>query len=290
MKIVFIWKIFFTLLNIPCEKKEAIFNPYFKKIEFKNVSFKYPLSDKLVIKNFSFCFNAGNTYGFVGLNGSGKTTLIKLLLGFYSSYEGEILIDGIDMREFNLETYHHYVSSVFQDFIQYPFTAAENIGLGDASLFIINGTIEYIKENETIKNAALFAQADEFIQGLSNRYETVLGKEWQNGTQISIGQWQKIAIARAAVKNSKLLIFDEPTASIDPISEYEFFKSIKELAKNKLCILVTHRFANIKAADTILVFSDGELVQTGNHQALFNIEGLYKRLYTMQAEGYMESG
>lgn len=126
--------------------------------------------------------------------------------------------------------------------------------------------------------------------GLPNRYETILGKEWQNGTQISIGQWQKIAIARAAVKDSKILIFDEPTASIDAVSEYEFFKNIKELAKNRLCILVTHRFANIKETDNILVFSDGELVQTGNHKELYNSEGIYKKLYTMQAEGYMESG
>lgn len=279
---------FFKLLNIPSEKKELIFDPNFKKIEFKNVSFKYPLSDKYVIKNFSFCFNAGNTYGFVGLNGSGKTTLIKLLLGFYSSYEGKILIDGIDIREFNLETYYHYVSLVFQDFIKYPFTVVENIGLGDEALFLTQDGVKTITENKEVYQAALFSKADEFIRKLPNQYATILGKEWQNGTQISIGQWQKIAIARAAVKGSKILIFDEPTASIDLISEYEFFKSIKELAKNKLCILVTHRFANIKAADNILVFSDGELVQKGNHKKLFNIEGLYKKLYTMQAESYME--
>ena len=279
---------FFKLLNIPSEKKELIFDPNFKKIEFKNISFKYPLSDKYVIKNFSFCFNAGNTYGFVGLNGSGKTTLIKLLLGFYSSYEGKILIDGIDIREFNLETYYHYVSLVFQDFIKYPFTVVENIGLGDEALFLTQDGVKTITENKEVYQAALFSKADEFIRKLPNQYATILGKEWQNGTQISIGQWQKIAIARAAVKDSKILIFDEPTASIDPISEYDFFKSIKELAKNKLCILVTHRFANIKAADNILVFSDGELVQKGNHKKLFNIEGLYKKLYTMQAESYME--
>ncbi len=279
----------FKLLELKYKKGSTEFNSSFQKIEFKNVSFKYPSSEKFAIKNFSFSFCSGNTYGFVGLNGSGKTTLIKLLLGFYSSYEGEILIDGVDIKKLDLSSYYKYIGVVFQDFIKYPFTIAENIGLGDSNLFLKGkNKVEYIKENETIRKAVNFVKVEDLIKQMPNGYENILGKEWQNGTQISIGQWQKIAIARASVKKSKILIFDEPTASIDPLAEYEFFKSVKNLAKEKMCILVTHRFANIKAADTILVFSGGLLKQIGNHKDLFNIEGLYKDLYTLQAERYRE--
>jgi len=278
----------FNLLELTGDRGEAPFNRHFHTIECRNVWFTYPFSDIPVIKDFSFCFSADKTYGFVGLNGSGKTTLIKLLLGFYTSYQGSILIDGIELRDIDIKQYHTHISAVFQDFVRYPFTVTENIGLGDEALFLTQDGVKTITENEAVYQAAHFSKADEFIRKLPNQYASILGKEWQNGTQISIGQWQKIAVARAAVKKSRIFIFDEPTASIDPISEYEFFKNVRSLAQNSLCILVTHRFANIKAADEILVLSDGALIQSGTHQELFDSEGLYRELYTMQAESYLE--
>ncbi|MCB2314114.1 ABC transporter ATP-binding protein/permease [Clostridium tagluense] len=271
-------KSLFELLDIEIasEDKKIIFNPEFEKIEFINVSFKYPETEKYVIKDFSYVFKANKTYALVGLNGSGKTTLIKLVLNLYEASSGEILIDGINIKNINKASLYKCASAIFQDFIKYPFDIRTNITLGNSN----------IQQEEIIDEAAEFSGAKEFIDKLPYKYNTKLQKEWTQSIDLSLGQWQKLAISRATVKQSSILILDEPTASIDAVAEFEMFNNFKYLKNNKLCILVTHRFASIKIVDKILVLENGMLKETGSHDQLMNKEGVYKKLYSMQADAY----
>ncbi|MCD3218133.1 ABC transporter ATP-binding protein [Clostridium botulinum C] len=272
-------KSLFELLDIKIQSKDktVLFNPEFKKIEFINVSFKYPGTERYVIKNFSYKFQSNKTYGLVGLNGSGKTTLIKLILNLYEVTSGEIFIDDINIKYINKESLYKSVSAIFQDFIKYPFDIKTNIMLGS--------THESCKK-EMINKAAEFSGAKEFIDKLPYKYETKLQKEWTGSIDLSLGQWQKLAISRAAIKESSILVLDEPTASIDALTEFKMFNNFKYLKSNKLCVLVTHRFSNIKIVDEILVMKDGVLKESGGHSELMKKDGFYKRLYSMQADAY----
>jgi ATP-binding cassette subfamily B protein/ATP-binding cassette subfamily C protein len=270
---------FFYVMEYKVEEEKHIeFNKNFERIEFKNVWFKYPDAEEYVIKNFTFTFWADNTYGLVGLNGSGKTTLLKLMLRLYKPDNGEILIDGINLDDINEKSMYRYVSAVFQDFIKYPFTIKENIAVANS---------ETISEDELI-NAAEFSGACDFIKKLSQGFMTKLQKGWEKGTELSIGQWQKIAISRCYLKGSSIIVLDEPTASIDAVAESNMFNNFKNLKKNRLCILVTHRFSSIKLTNEILVIENGELKEYGTHENLMARGGKYQELYSLQAEAYQE--
>ncbi|SMC27181.1 ATP-binding cassette, subfamily B [Clostridium acidisoli DSM 12555] len=248
-------------------------------IEFKNISFKYPKSNKYVLKNISFKIKANQTCAVVGLNGCGKTTLIKLLTRLYDPTEGEILIDGVNIKDYSLASLYKYVNVVFQDFMKYPFTVRENIGFGD---------IENVNNINSIEAAARKSNAYDFIQNLDKKFDTKLEKLWSNGVELSLGQWQKLAISRAFMSDSAILILDEPTASVDAQSEYEIFNNFKELVGNRTSILISHRFSTVKMADLIIVLEDGKLVENGTHHSLILKKGLYYKLYTMQAEAYLD--
>lgn len=273
---------FFSLLDISteCEDIKKDFKTDFNKIEFVNVSFQYPDTKEYVLKNINYTFEANKTYALVGLNGSGKTTLIKLLLNLYEVSSGEILIDGINIKNIKRSSLYKNVSAIFQDFIKYPFDVRTNITIGNKELN---------KDDKLIDQVANLVGAKDFIDKLPNQYDTKLQKEWSNSLELSLGQWQKLAIARAAIRQSSILILDEPTASIDAFTEFEIFNNFKILKRNKLCILVTHRFSSIKIADEIIVLEDGILKESGSHDALIKKGGLYKELYTLQADAYKEN-
>lgn len=256
-----------------------LFDAEFKKIEFKHVWFKYPNTNNYILRDINFVIDAKKSYSIVGLNGSGKTTLIKLMLNLYEPDKGEVLIDGVNIREFNKKEYVKNIGVVFQDFIKYPLTVSENIGIGDP---------ENIDNFNQVKTAAVLSGANEFIRNLPDKYETKLLREWSGGIQLSLGQWQKLAISRAFMKKYPIIILDEPTASLDAIAEFELYKKFKQMVSGKTCILIAHRFSTIKLADTILVLKDGEIVETGSHEELIKKQGDYAELYDLQAQTYKE--
>ncbi len=252
-------------------------NKIINSIEFKNVSFKYPNSEKYVLKNINLTIKSGETCAFVGLNGCGKTTVVKLLSRLYDPTEGVIYIDGKDIREYNIETLHRSMSIVFQDFVKYPFTVKQNIGFGN---------INKMDDMELVRSAAKKSGAKEFIERLSEKYDTKLEKMWTNGTDLSLGQWQKIAISRAFMSDACMLILDEPTASLDAEAEYELFQNFRELIGNATCVLISHRFSTVKMADIIYVIENGHIVEAGDHKQLMSKGALYHKLFNMQAEAY----
>ncbi len=256
-----------------------LFDAEFKKIEFKHVWFKYPNTNNYILRDINFVIDAKKSYSIVGLNGSGKTTLIKLMLNLYEPDKGEVLIDGVNIREFNKKEYVKNIGVVFQDFIKYPLTVSENIGIGDP---------ENIDNFNQVETAAVLSGANEFIRNLPDKYETKLLREWSGGIQLSLGQWQKLAISRAFMKKYPIIILDEPTASLDAIAEFELYKKFKQMVSGKTCILIAHRFSTIKLADTILVLKDGEIVETGSHEELIKKQGDYAELYDLQAQTYKE--
>ncbi|MNO20084.1 Lipid A export ATP-binding/permease protein MsbA [compost metagenome] len=272
----------FCLMNLQSDMKkngEVEFNVDFEVIEFKNVSFKYPNSEVYILKNINLKIEKNKTYALVGENGSGKTTLVKLLMRLYDPTEGEILIDGINITNISIEGMYSNIGVVFQDFLKYPLSVADNIGIGK---------VEHIHDMNLIEKAARRSGADKFIDKLPNRYETFLQKEWDGGVELSIGQWQKLAISRAFTSESVIMVLDEPSASLDPNSEYEMFQQLKEIIPDKTTILITHRFSNVNIADEIFVLDEGQLIESGTHRYLMDKKGLYFDLYRIQARAYTE--
>lgn len=253
------------------------FSGQFAKIEFKNVSFKYPDSDRHSLKDINLTIEANKVYALVGLNGSGKTTLIKLLMRLYDPTDGEILVDGVNLKSFELNSLYKKIGVVFQDYIKYPLNVSDNIGIGN---------IECLHDTERIVTAAQKSGAENFIDLLPQKYNTLLQKEWDEGTELSVGQWQKIAISRAFTTDASILVLDEPSASLDPKAEYEMFQHFKEMIPNKTCMLITHRFSNVRLADKIFVMKDGCILESGDHCALLDRKGLYSELFNMQASSY----
>jgi ATP-binding cassette subfamily B protein/ATP-binding cassette subfamily C protein len=247
----------------------------FSNIEFKNVSFTYPGQNRQVINKVSFRFERGKTYSIIGLNGSGKTTLLKLLLGIYEPTEGEVLIDGVNLKRLNKSEFYNHVSAVFQDFIKYPFSLKDNILLMDKDT-----ESNILKLEEAIK----FASLQECIHHLPIGMNTLIMKDWNGGTDISQGQWQKVAIARCYYKNADIFILDEPFASIDVETENSIIQNMKALKSNSLNIFVTHRFTSISMADEIIVMEDGKIIERGKHNELLDLEGKYCQLYNMQLD------
>lgn len=250
-------------------------------IELKNVSFRYPGTDRDVLKNINLTINEGDTVVMVGLNGAGKTTLIKLLTRLYDPTEGTIFLDGRDIREYDVEELYKMYGIIFQDFGKYAVDVKENIAFGNIEKGVVM---------DDVKKAASSSNADEYIEELPDKYDTPLMRYFEsNGIELSIGQWQKLSIARAFYSDSDILILDEPTASLDAIAEQEVFSQFDKLRRDKTTIFVSHRLSSATVASKILVLSNGELIETGNHEELMAKKGEYYRLFSTQAKRYISS-
>ncbi|MDT0675624.1 ABC transporter ATP-binding protein [Autumnicola musiva] len=245
--------------------------------EFKNVGFKYPKSEKWVVRNINFKLKAGEKLAFVGENGAGKTTLIKLLLRFYEPTEGEILLDGIPVKQYKPSEYQQYFGVIFQDFVKFELTLRENIAMGE---------IEEIKNQKRIDSAAQKSLAQEVVSELPLGYNQQLGKRFKNGKDLSGGQWQKIAIARAYMKDAEVLILDEPTSALDARAETEAFQRFIQLTEGKTAVIISHRFSTVRIADRIMVLKDGAVLEIGTHEELMQNDKLYAELFNLQAAGY----
>jgi ATP-binding cassette subfamily B protein len=246
-------------------------------IEFQNVGFRYPGADNWAVRNLSFTLHAGETLALVGENGAGKTTLVKLLARLYDPDEGRILLDGHDLREYDLSDLRSSIGVIFQDFVRYNLTVAENIAVG---------RIEARDDMARIQDAARRSLADEVIERLPAKYEQFIGKRFRTGVDLSGGEWQKVAIARAYMRDAQLLILDEPTAALDARAEFEVFRRFKELSAGKTCVLISHRFSSVRMADRILVLVGGSVEASGTHAQLLAQGGRYAELFELQAAGY----
>jgi ATP-binding cassette subfamily B protein len=256
---------------------EPIPSPMKEGISFKNVDFNYPNSQREAIKNASFHLKPGEVIALVGENGSGKTTLIKLLCRLYDPTEGQILMDGVDLRDLKVRELRQQISVIFQDYAKYHLTARENIWLGN---------LECPSDDERIIKAAQRSGADEVIETLPLGYDNLLGKRFATGEELSIGQWQKVSIARAFLRNSQVIVLDEPTSALDPKAEYEVFKKFRELLEGQSAVLITHRLSTVKMADRIYVLDKGCIVESGSHDELIEKQGLYATLFETQARNY----
>lgn len=246
------------------------------RIEFKNVSFAYAKGKK-ILHDVSFVIEPGQSVAFVGHNGAGKSTVIKLLCRFYDVTGGEILINGVNIKEVDIQSWYTYMGTLFQEFVWYHLTIRENITLGSRT----------VTSEKEIINAAKKAGAHDFIMKLPQKYDQPLGREYENGEELSGGQWQKLAIARAFYQQPPILILDEPTSAIDAEAEYEIFTNLeKHYADNKSLILVSHRFSTVRNAEKIIVLEDGKLTEQGTHDQLLKKKGTYARMFSAQAEGY----
>lgn len=246
-------------------------------IEFRNVRFTYQGSTKPILKNFDLVINPGEKIALVGENGSGKTTIIKLLCRFYDVDRGEILINGKNIKDLDLESWYKAVGVLFQDFVKYEYSAKENIFFGKV----------YEKmELKKIIDSAISSGADPFIKKLEQGYEQMLGRTFEGGIELSVGQWQRLALARGFFRNAPILILDEPTASIDAKAEAEIFNRVEKLSKNKTVIIISHRFSTVRNADKIYVIDNGQIIESGSHKQLMEINGQYATLFNLQAKGY----
>ncbi len=248
-------------------------------IRFEGVNFKYPNSDKVVLQDLNLTLKPDQVVALVGANGSGKTTLIKLLCRLYDPFDGKISIDGIDLRQVDPIEWRKRISVIFQDFARYQLTAHENIWLGN---------IDLDQKRETVVEAARKSGADTFIQQLPQGYETHLGTWFEDGLELSGGEWQKIALARAFMRETSLIVLDEPTSSLDPLAEAELFKQFRQLIKGKSAILISHRFSTVQMADEIYVLEDGKITERGSHDELLQLNGQYAKFYHAQAEHYQK--
>ena len=246
-------------------------------IEFENVGFQYPGAERWAVRNLSFTLKAGEVLALVGENGAGKTTIVKLLARLYDPDEGRILVDGYDMREFDLEELRANIGVIFQDFVRYAMSAGDNIAVG---------RIEARGDQARIEKAAERSLASEVIAKLPQRYDQALGKRFRKGVELSGGEWQKVAIARAYMRDAQLLILDEPTAALDARAEYEVFERFKELSDGRTGVLISHRFSSVRMADRILVLADGRVESAGTHAELLAQQGRYAELFELQAAGY----
>lgn len=261
------------------QSKDKIFDGNFQKIILKDVWFKYPGSDNYILKGINMEIECGKTYALVGLNGSGKTTILKLLLRLYKPDKGEIYIDDYNLSDIDTTSYYKYIAAVFQDFIKYPLTFRQNIGLGNSERMDIDAEII-----EAANKSGIYT----YIKTLPDNIDTKLKMDWSNATELSLGQWQKLAISRAFFKKSQIIVLDEPTASLDPVAELDISSKIKELTEGKTCVLIAHRFSTVKMVDRIYVLKSGKIEEYGSHSELLAKEGEYSKLYNMQAQGYFE--
>ena len=250
--------------------------------EFRNVSFRYPGTDRYVLKDFNFILAPGERIALIGENGQGKTTVVKLITRLYDVTEGQILLDGVDLRDYSIEDLHHEIGVIFQDFMRYEMTARENIVVGRVDG---NGSLESI-QLARIEEAARKSQAAQVIRKLPERYDQMLGRRFEGGVDLSTGEWQRMALARAYLRDAQLLILDEPTASLDAKSELQVFERFAELTAGKMALLISHRFSTVRMADRIVVLEGGKLVEEGTHAQLLASGGRYATMFEMQAASY----
>lgn len=270
---------FFELKPIVQSKPNALPapRPIRRGFEFRNVSFAYPGTTRKVLQNFNFSIEPGERIALIGENGQGKTTVVKLITRLYDPTEGQILLDGVDLRDYSLEDLHHEMGVIFQDFMRYEMTVRENIGVGH---------VEVPHTDEDIRIAAEKSLAAEVIKKLHGGYDQMLGRRFVSGVDLSGGEWQRIALARAYLRDAQLLILDEPTAALDARSELEVFERFAELTTGKMALLISHRFSTVRMADRIVVLAGGRLVEEGTHQQLMALGGRYAEMFEMQAASY----
>jgi ATP-binding cassette subfamily B protein len=244
---------------------------------FEDVGFRYPGAQRFAVRHLSFTLHAGEVLALVGENGAGKTTLVKLLARLYDPDEGRILLDGRDLRDYDLAVLRANIGVIFQDFVRYHLTAADNIAVG---------RIDARDDRARIERAARSSLAHDTIVKLPEGYDQIIGKRFRTGVELSGGEWQKVAIARAYMRDAQVLILDEPTAALDARSEYEVFARFKELSENKTAVLISHRFSSVRMADRILVLADGQIEAAGTHEELLAAGGRYAELFELKASGY----
>lgn len=265
-----------TILDYP----DAISVPHkiTQGLRFERVGFKYPGTEEWALRNLSFTLQAGEKLALVGENGSGKTTLVKLIARMYDPSEGTIYLDEIDIKKYTLDSYRKLIGVIFQDYVRFSFKAGENIAIGN---------IDHAEKTTEIEASAGLSLADQVINQLPAKYNQMLGKRFADGVDLSGGEWQKIALARAYMRDASIVILDEPTASLDARAEYEVFKRFAELTKGKTAVIISHRFSTVRMADRILVLKKGELLEIGSHEQLLANTGLYHELFSLQAQGYL---
>jgi ATP-binding cassette subfamily B protein len=259
------------------DNPRAFPQPIRRGFVFEDVGFRYPDAERWAVRHLSFTLHAGEVLALVGENGAGKTTLVKLLTRLYDPDEGRILLDGHDLREYDLNALRGNIGVIFQDFVRYNFSSGDNIAVGK---------IAARGDQARIERAARRSQADEVITRLPTGYQQMIGKRFKNGVELSGGEWQKLAIARAYMREAAVLVLDEPTAALDARSEFEVFKRFKELIDSKTAVLISHRFSSVRMADRILVLANGMVEAAGTHDELMARPGRYSELFELQAAGY----
>ena len=251
--------------------------PIVEGFEFRDVSFVYPGTQREVLKHLNFRLEPGERVALIGQNGQGKTTIVKLMTRLYDPTGGRILLDGIDLREYDLEDLCREIGVIFQDFMRYEMTARENIGVG---------RIEFLNDDERIRTAAEKSLADGVIRRLPGGYEQMLGRRFEGGVDLSGGEWQKLALARAYLRDAQVLILDEPTAALDARAEYEVFKRFNELTIGKMALFISHRFSTVRMAERIIVLENGCIAEEGSHEQLMQRGGRYAEMFELQASSY----
>jgi ATP-binding cassette, subfamily B, bacterial len=250
--------------------------PIVRGFEFRNVSFHYPGSSRMVLNGLNFHLHPGERVALIGENGEGKTTIVKLITRLYDPTEGQVLLDGVDLKEYRLEDLYREIGVIFQDFMRYEMTARENIAVG---------RIEEIEDLKLLEDAAQKSLADAVVAKIGG-YDQMLGRRFETGVDLSGGEWQKIALARAYLRDAQLLVLDEPTAALDARSEFEVFKRFAELTTGKMALFISHRFSTVRMADRIVVLEKGRIAEEGNHDQLARLGGRYKEMFEMQAASY----
>jgi ATP-binding cassette subfamily B protein len=275
----------FTFLSLPTSGERARVSPPRSPprggntIEFRDVSFRYPGKEAWALRHVNLVVQPGEKLALVGDNGAGKSTLVKLLMRLYEPTEGQVLYGGVDLREMDVEDLRGRIGAVFQDYVRYQFKVAENIGLGD---------VAHLEDRARIEHAAQRAGAEGVIAALPRGYDTPLGGWFEAGTELSAGQWQKLAVSRAFMREAEVLILDEPTASIDAEAEHELFERFNALAKDRSAIVISHRFSTVRMADRIAVLRGGRIEELGTHRELVEAQGRYAHLFGLQARGYLD--
>ncbi len=257
--------------------KVALPTRFSQGIELKKVAFHYPGTDRLVLQDISFCIPANAKLAIVGENGAGKTTLVKLLARFYDPIHGSVCLDGRDYRDYDLKELRQSITVIFQDFARFHISLADNIGLG---------SIDFLSDSVRIQEAAQKGGAHELAMELPNKYDTILGRRFGEGVDLSGGEWQNVALSRAFMSDAHLFILDEPTAALDAFKEAEVFDRFSDLTEGRTVLLVSHRFSTVRIADLICVIENGHVIEYGTHQELIRLNGKYRRMYDAQAERY----
>jgi ATP-binding cassette, subfamily B, bacterial len=251
--------------------------PIRRGFEFRKVSFRYPGSPRLVLNQLDFQLCPGERVALIGENGQGKTTIVKLITRLYDPTDGQVLLDGIDLREYQLEDLYREIGVIFQDFMRYEMTARENVAVGK---------IEQLDNIDLLRSAAQKSMAEEVISRLPSHFDQMLGRRFEGGLDLSGGEWQKVALARAYLRDAQVLILDEPTAALDARSEFEVFRRFAELTTGKMALFISHRFSTVRMADRIVVLENGRIAEEGSHQQLTSLGGRYAEMFEMQAASY----